>query len=376
MNILLMAFLIPTYGIYGAAWAFSISKLVTLLLVLLVARNFLYEGIVLSDLMKIMVMGLFIMYVSFKLPFVLKTIVVLFYFMMVLSRKRTLVRRIFLQPSKINIPFTEGTYKLEKVSSSAYRVVTHDSVFFLKLYDYIGMSRFLDNFRRNKSLAFFNEIHFNLHLDKQSFYYPKLLKTDHKNYMVFEEVSMTYDYDRDDLMTILIQMQQSNIPQGFKGTKKVLWKMKQDFSIHILLWSRHLNDFTLMMKCIKVGILSMFLRKSKKSYLAHFDLMDLNNVFIYKGGIGLCDFEYMRMEKKWYLVDIVDICFNRETFVFDDDFFELYIEKSKILESESRKTINRQVKYILIRRLLGIAINAQENRDKLMKCKECIRKLL
>jgi len=376
VNILLMAFLIPAYGIYGAAWAFSISKLVTLLLVLLVARNFLYKGIVLSDLMKIMTLGLLVMYISFKLPFVLKTMFVLFYFMMVLSKKRALIRRIFLQPSKINIPFKEGTYKLEKVSSSAYRIVTHDKAFFLKLYDYIGMSRFLDNFRRNKSLAFLNEIHYNLHLENQSFYYPKLLKTDQKNYMVFEEVFMTYDYDREELLNVLIHMQHSNIPQGFKGSKKVLWRMKQDFSIHILRWSRSLNDFTLTMKCIKAGISSIFLKKSKKSYLTHFDLMDCNNVFKYKGKIGLCDFEYMRMENKWYLVDVVDICFNRETFVFDYELFELYVEKSDILERESREVINRQVKYLLIRRLLGIAINVQENNEKLMKCKEYIRKLL
>ncbi|MBI9014036.1 MAG: hypothetical protein JEZ08_17510 [Clostridiales bacterium] len=256
---------------------------------------------------------------------------------------------------------------LENISPTVFLLKTHEKTYILKFYGESGIRRLINYIRRDKFVCFKNEIEVNRQLlqsDKRLFLFPEMLKTDGKNYILFEHIedymiSRKDELKEKDVISSLIAFQTSDIRVQHNFYYRYRIFIKRNIPMKILRWSHKVVDgpthLLLLIKCylflLKALIVS---KKTNVSLQTHNDLFRYNNMILNKDNqLVLCDFEFVKSDQKWFLIDIIDLCFDLQTFEFDQTLFDKYItELSEIVELNA-SGYKIQIKVILLRKILG-----------------------
>lgn len=248
------------------------------------------------------------------------------------------------------LPFEISEY--EPITETSFKVKWENRRYFLKMYRYNDFHFYLDYIRGDKHICFENEVWMNSILGHMNgFYIPKLVKTDCKSYAMYEYLETTGGVDSYQLMTCLIELHQQDVYIPLSRIKRLWSNLFRAVPLKIILWSRYASSARL--KIIKEGLFALFYKKHRKPLLLHYDLFNSNNVLNHEEkGLCLHDLEFVHYEYKWLLIDIVDICFDRQNFEMNSSLFKAYLFALN-REDLSLNDIKYQVKIILLRRLLG-----------------------
>lgn len=255
--------------------------------------------------------------------------------------------------------------KLSKVESKpTWLIVTEVGKFVLKLKSQsLGKKQKLLNFINNRETDFNNELTINNHLKLckfECFRSPELLKTDNNNYLLFDYIPSDKGWNRTDIpmnefLKSILEFQTSNIKLQNKLRDKTLFHIMRKPTIEMVIWSMKVwtkYDLKSVIKILgTIAKCSLLEKKNSMHFLLHNDLHMLNNVlssqdkFVY-----LCDFERSLEEKKWVLLDIVDLCMNSNPMDFDSELFEKYITLFKSYTCTPEKiNIQTQVRIGVLR---------------------------
>jgi hypothetical protein len=124
--------------------------------------------------------------------------------------------------------------------------------------------------------------------------------------------------------------------------------MSLRFLLLLLLNSKSIN-LTILFKSLKVLFKSLISPKLKYTFLIHKDLKQNKNHFVDDNKItAFYDFELTKTTNKFFLLDIVDLAMNQETFKLDFDLINQYLNYVQDLKLDFKR-IKNQIRFLAIR---------------------------
>lgn len=137
----------------------------------------------------------------------------------------------------------------------------------------------------------------------------------------------------------------------FNLFKRINWKLMRFALISV----RKKYGIFLSVKLIWIVIVNSFKQKNNKiTFTLHDDLFGFNNLILSEDKlIHFVDFEGVIAEKKWILLDILDLCLDPESFDFDDSLLTEYLDKlSDRTDFEIRLNVKAQLQMALLKRVI------------------------
>lgn len=275
------------------------------------------------------------------------------------------------------------TGNLKHIYRNTFLKVENNSKSIIKFKDTsVKPFRIFKLLRANKS--FNNEIDFNLAIQKHHckiLKIPKLLCYNRKKYIVFEFIESINginldQHHSDNLILMLLDYQ--TIKFKTKNSQFVLLKL-----INCMIYSpltsllrgalqnykKSLN-FKNLMHIMILSLQLLFISKplNKKLFL-HYDLGNAGNkITNSKGEIFLIDFASGRYTNKFFLVDIIDLCFDRTTLNFNRALFNDYLlklESNLILKLNANKNFSLILRLVLLRKMLHYSLKQDTKNSKI-----------
>jgi len=208
--------------------------------------------------------------------------------------------------------------------------------------------------------------------------------------MVLEYISGTNGWDRrvvsqNCFIKALLEFQLSGINIKTNFVQSILTKWYRKVPCKIIRWSflilKSPKNIVIAFKCVLITLIqSIKLKKYPYAITTHNDLFYFNNIITgYDKHIYIYDFEYVMLEKKWILIDIIDICFNLSTLRFDTKLFDEYIIhlfRQQLLFHNTLKNLNGQVRVILIRKILGVLLSNSIDSKQKINCRRFLKNIL
>lgn len=192
--------------------------------------------------------------------------------------------------------------------------------------------------------------------------YPRLISTDHKNYLILEFIHGDKGWDENLLGTanVVEAIREFNTLPHNKKTKIELQAVLNMFNgpfLKVIRWCISLLPMKFGLG-VSIQTLKTIYRLDKGTqtiripFLVHGDLFRRNNILTTKEGISLFDFESSILEHKWILADIIDLA-TKDDFTFNRNLFWEYIDSLKKDGIELKEAyIKNNVRMILIYRVL------------------------
>lgn len=242
-----------------------------------------------------------------------------------------------------------------------------------------------DSLLNYKKLLFDNELYIYNYLSSLNFTYfkyPELIYTDNRTYMISKYIPNNKDYKLSDslkssMINQLLEFQQKG--QGINQNlfRKLVFKIYKSLNWKVFRWSvmnlRRKYGRVYVIKSLKVIFESSFSQKKLPiSFFIHDDLFGENNYIIDENNeIYFLDFEGAFTERKWILVDIIDMCIDGESLKLDNDRLVYYLNelKKQNIKIYDKLNIKAQVRLVLLRKTLQVLLfsdhpNAQRDKKK------------
>lgn len=207
-------------------------------------------------------------------------------------------------------------------------------------------------------LRFRKELLINIHLtDRISTFrvYPRLFFHDRLRYMIIEYVKPKSDEVRVSNKTIIdayLNFQKSLDEFQFSSFNR-LYNLNYSVVYLLIRYFFITFSFSTIVTTLKL-LINLNKQQTKFSpHVLHKDLKFKKNIIFGKNQkVYFIDFETVTVEKKWILLDIVDMAFNPLDFTLDLSIINLYLDK---IENSLKNQINTraQIRFALLRRNLG-----------------------
>ncbi|MCK8816307.1 hypothetical protein MWH28_02880 [Natroniella sulfidigena] len=284
-----------------------------------------------------------------------------------------------------------------KVSKASYILETKEEKFLLK---YVapkkGILQTISRFFIGNSLSFKSEVMTYKELIKNKFKYfnyPSLLETDPESYILTQYISNSSyisdisDISSDNLILSLLEFQTFDLQLNYSFlenkmvnlTRKPSWKIIQ---FGLFKTESQFNLFTIL-KMIYVVLMCNLLQDKNKDYLLiHNDLFGSNffsnNMFECKDKIYYCDFESIVKEKKWFLIDIIDLALDiEEKIKINADLIAKYLfelKKNKIINVPLQ--LKCQIRIALLRRIIQIIASKKQDPEQIKIATDFLNNIL
>lgn len=283
-------------------------------------------------------------------------------------------------------------YNARMIHDEVYYVEAKNEKYIVKINAQSLLRRTINNFFRAKDIAFHNEIWFYRKISEKSynqFRYPRMIKSDGKNYIVLEYISGTAGWNKaivsqQQLVNALLEFQFSGIVFEESFIKRTLTKWYRKVPCKAIRWAYKLiktpADLITWLKCILIVIKGIIVVKKINYHIFnHNDLFYFNNLITGNdGNLYFYDFEYVIAENKWFLTDIFDLSFNLETLELQSELLSEYIRQvaCKIGDLNILCHMEMQTRVILIRKLLGVILSRRRKEDNKANCRNFIINIL
>lgn len=205
----------------------------------------------------------------------------------------------------------------------------------------VKMSSIIASLLIGGNILFKREIRINQCLARNHFTYlkyPRLLKTDGKEYMLFQYIQGRegfYEGRGTKKKAVLSLLEFNRTPVSFSSSliESILIKY---FGTEATLFrdtAGPLRGKTGLVCSARIIIVflkaCLFTRRNKKALLLHNDLEPINIITGDDGTLNIIDFEDATLEYKWLLCDIVYLVFDCKTLDFDKELLFEYIRRLK-----------------------------------------------
>jgi hypothetical protein len=261
-----------------------------------------------------------------------------------------------------------------KIQNGVYCIEKKQRKYIVKISKPSLVALMIDHIRDGRHIAFENEINFYLSLNNRLchyFHYPKLVKTDGRNYIMMEYIAGSKGWDnrlvsKESLIKALLEFQRLSIDMKSNCFKHILNLWHRKIPCKILRWSfaiiRTPYDLITLIRCLRLTLYYSVLIKPTDPILVHNDLFYFNNLITgLNHRLYFYDFEYVIKENKWILIDILDISFDLLTLTLRSDLLAEYrkqISDNTTIHHYILTNAEALTRVILIRKILGALLTS------------------
>lgn len=232
--------------------------------------------------------------------------------------------------------------------------------------------------RSNKFIKYPSDINFeieqNTYIELENrlfkkFNYPNIIENKKDTYILMDYIPGKIGFKNcnvNNVLESLIEFQTSGIYFYSSLYQKLIWQLSRGIFFQIFRWLLiNIPDkysFKLSIKCMYVLFKEQLNQKKlAKPLIIHNDLFGPNNIITLNDKIYYLDFESTVIEKRWCLIDIVDLCIREDSTEFNTLLLSQYLSKL----SQKGTTFNeddllRQIRVGLLRRSLAILISTDK----------------
>lgn len=225
---------------------------------------------------------------------------------------------------------------------------------------YFGFEKLMSLF----NFQFNTELKFNIFLQKNEvfFLYPKLIETDNKTYFLFEYIDgkngISEKSDKKKLVHNYFDFQSLNYTPNMFLSK--IYNVNLSYLRAVF---SSIKYPTLVFKLILIFFKLNFSQKKLSRVVIHKDLKNYQNTISVDDKTYFIDFANVTIEKKWIMLDIVDMAFNLNESFIDFEMINYYFLLTQphikgIIKVES------QIRFILIRKFLFLIKYLKKSNSK------------